>query len=81
MTTTQSPQHRTELVRTRGGDMIHHHTCRHNRWNSATPWEWAQGREVVQVKMAATRFRLKECRVCKPLDGSALRIIGQEISV
>lgn len=61
--------------------MIHHHTCRHNRWNSAVPWEWAQGREVTQVRMAATRLCLKECRVCKPLYGPALRIIGQEISV
>lgn len=73
MTTT-----RTELVRSLGGNRIHKATCRHATYNNAIPWAWAEGREVAQVRMTATRLGVKSCRTCNPLDGPALRVIGTQ---
>lgn len=59
------------LVRTRGGRVIHRDTCRHNV--TSMPWLWADAVSLKAIQSAAVALGLKACRVCRPLDARTHR--------
>ena len=63
----------TELFRyfrTKGGAMIHLSTCRYAvAGDAAGPWEWAEGKDSLDVLLVVRRLGYKRCRVCKPFGG------------
>jgi len=67
-----------ELVRTSGGAVIHRATCRYATQH-VHPWEWAEGRAYVEIRLCARRLRYKLCKVCKPGQGAG--IVGGSVDV
>ena len=56
----------TTYVRTRGGAMVHLAGCRYDV--NSTPWDWAEGKTVPEIRMILTLRGLDYdwCRLCFP---------------
>jgi (p)ppGpp synthase/HD superfamily hydrolase len=62
----------TGLVRSRTGRVIHRGTCIYvqtakERPGSVVPWQWAEGRALEEVRLAAAMVGSVPCAACDPL--------------
>jgi hypothetical protein len=61
----------TELVMT--PKTIHRADCNYVINSAvAAPWQWAEGRANVEIRMKATMLGVKLCRMCKPASGAGV---------
>ena len=65
----------TELVRTRGGMVVHRASCRYAVSGHAVPWKWAEGRSHMEIRVRAAMVGVKLCKVCGPAQGAG--VIGE----
>jgi hypothetical protein len=57
------------LVRTRGGKVVHLSTCRYAKSKSAVPWVWADTVGLnASVRAAMAVHGVEECWTCRPLS-------------
>lgn len=57
-----------DLVRSTDGRTIHRAGCR--RPGARSPWVWARGRTLAEVRAWAAGLNLRACRFCDPLAGN-----------
>lgn len=58
-------------VFTAAHDTVHVPSCPDIHHHAVTPWRWAQGRPVGEVRTTAAMLGLKACPTCRPLGGAA----------
>lgn len=56
----------TDLVRTKGGKMVHTRGCRYAK--TGVPWTWARNRTQIEVRLVTAFTGVHFCKRCKPLE-------------
>lgn len=55
------------LVRTRGGAVIHRSDCQYNRSGRGVPWLWADTVSINDIQHAVDQLGYHVCTVCQPI--------------